>query len=233
MKPVDKGQSLGRLQNYTDAKPHLIFRLGSQCSYCEQFGYPQALHVEHIYPQDPHSELENEWDNLLLACSTCNSYKNKHLGSKRQVNLESRYLWPHLDNTANAFKYFDDGRIELSDNLPQDVKQAAENTIDMVGALKSPTKAATFQDIGIAYDGMRKRKDMWEIASESRAEYLHANGGQSAASLARRAAKMGFFSIWMTVFHDCREVRSELIESFKADKTCFGPSTQPRPKGRI
>jgi len=62
MKPVDKGQSLGRLQNYTDAKPHLIFRLGSQCSYCEQFGYPQALHVEHIYPQDPHSELENEWD---------------------------------------------------------------------------------------------------------------------------------------------------------------------------
>lgn len=232
MKPVDKGQSLGTLADYRDAKPELLNRIGLHCSYCEQPGVPQNLHVEHIYPKKPHHELEREWDNFLIACSTCNTYKHHHLGSSRHADLERRYVWPHRENTFRAFTYFDDGRVEVVDALPPAIKQAAKDTLEMVGAMKSPAVAEKYED-DIAYDGMEKRKEMWEIASENRKDFLASNGGFSPNSLARNASKLGHFSIWMTVFHDRPEVRAELIKHFKAASVCFCNSSNPVIRGRI
>ncbi len=232
MKPVKKGISPGPFSRYSDAKPELLRRLGLHCSYCEESGSPQALHVEHIYPKDPHPEKEKDWDNFLVACSSCNSYKNIHQGSAQQNNLEARYLWPHLDNTFSAFDYYDDGGIEIAPNNQPTIANLAELTIEMCGALKNPGRAADY-DKEIAYDGTRKRKEMWEIAQETKDKYIDSQGRQSPNSLSRKATKLGHFSIWMKVFEDRPEVRVQLIDAFKADPACFDVDTKPCRKGRL
>jgi len=58
MKPVEKGVAPKPYTAYDQAKPDLLTVLGQQCSYCEAGKDPQDLHVEHIYPKDPHPERE-------------------------------------------------------------------------------------------------------------------------------------------------------------------------------
>ena len=42
----------GSYPNYRDAKPALVFNLGSYCSYCEEsYHQERDLHVEHIQPK--------------------------------------------------------------------------------------------------------------------------------------------------------------------------------------
>ncbi len=73
MKPVNKGKPVLSLANHKQAKPELISRMGSFCSYCEAAGKPQDIDVEHIYPQESHPELAAQWRNFLLPCSTSNT----------------------------------------------------------------------------------------------------------------------------------------------------------------
>lgn len=233
MKPVSKGDAPRGVTRYESAKPHLISRLGGHCSYCEAHRDPQDLHVEHIYPQKPHPEREHDWDNFLVSCVTCNSYKNIHLGSKRRRRLEDRYVWPHLDNTFRAYKYFDDGRVELRSGLDDSIRKAADATRRMVGLMLSPARVATYRKLGIAYDEIEKRSEQWSIIAGFKSSYLKRPSHSAAAVLADGAAKMGYFSIWMEVFGDRIEVRRELIRSFRADARCFDIRTRPRRKSRL
>lgn len=233
MKPVEKGMPPRTYRAYEGAKVDLIAKLGGQCSYCEAAKDPQELHVEHIYPKDPHPERKLDWENFLLACSSCNSYKHTHLGGGRRRGLESRYLWPHLENTFRAFQYLSDGRVELRPRLRQNIKRAANATIAMLGFMLSPAKARSYQKKGIAYDGVDKRSENWAEAAGFRIMYLANPTAANAATIAHAAAKMGYFSIWMEVFHDRIEVRQELIRAFRADQDCFDANTKPIRKGRI
>ena len=228
-----KGAAPNGYASYDQAKPDLLSVLGEQCSYCEAGKAPQDLHVEHIYPKDPHPELALEWDNFLVACNTCNSYKNIHLGNRRRRNLEARYIWPHLENTFRAFEYFADGRVELRPRLRKLIKKAAENTRTMVGLMLSPAKAHAYMKRGIAYDGIDKRREQWSQAIDFLAMYLNNPTPDSATTIAAAAARMGYFSIWMKVFEGHPEIRHELIQAFKADRLCFDANTNPRKKGRV
>lgn len=56
---------------------HLEAIVGRKCWYCERTD--EAPHVEHFRPQTIFPLLAYQWDNLLLACSTCNAaYKSDH-----------------------------------------------------------------------------------------------------------------------------------------------------------
>ncbi len=233
MKPVEKGGTPSLFQEYGDAKPDLIARIGGFCSYCEVALIPQSLHVEHIYPKDPHPELELQWNNFLLSCTTCNSYKNIHQGSVRQSNLERDYVWPHLENTFRAYEYRSDGRVEVRTDLSVSLQRASSATRRMVGLLLSPARAARYQDLGVAYDGVSVRSEMWDIAQLELDDYLENPRASRAEFISRKAAKMGRFSIWMEVFKDRPEVRREFINAFKADASCFDANTLPIPKGRL
>jgi len=233
MKPVDKGNAPRPYTNHKQAKKDLIGKLGSHCSYCEAYKEPQDLHVEHIYPQKPHPEKEVDWDNFLVSCNSCNSYKNKHLGNSRQQNLEMRFLWPHRENTFRAFQYHHDGYVEITSGLPSAIETAAEATRKMVGLISSPAKANSYKILGIAYDGVGKRKEVYELAEEALDTYLESPSTVKAQRVAKSAARLGYFSIWMEVFRNRPEVRREFIKSFKADTACFNPNTDPIPKGRI
>jgi uncharacterized protein (TIGR02646 family) len=232
MKPVCRGDAPREFSQHGDAKPYLLMRLGLHCVYCEQAGAPQSLQVEHIYSQNAHEELVLQWENFLVSCATCNTYKRQHLGDARQVDLEERFLWPHVDNTFRAFKYFDDGRIEMEVSVSPDVIPLARGTMEMAGLMKSPAVASEY-DISIAYSIISKRKEMWEIAEMSRQEFVDAHGAISPASIAQKANRMGHFSIWMAVFRDHVDVRREMIAQFKADPGCFDNQTRPVAKGRI
>lgn len=233
MKPVAKGNAPTQYTSYEGAKPDLISRIGQQCSYCEAPGAPQNLHVEHIYPKDPHPERKMEWDNFLIACVTCNSYKNVSLGGKRRRGLEKRCLWPHLDNTFAAFDYLQDGRVEINPAVPPDIRKIATAIRDMSGILRSPAKAKKYAALGIAYDGVDKRKEIWCIVLDQRAQYLQGPTADGVSAIARCAPALGHFSIWMKAFESRPEVRRALVTAFKADPACFDALTRPIKKGRV
>ena len=235
MKPVEKGAAPQRYTSYKQAKPALIARLGPHCSYCEAYGAPTSLDVEHIYPKVPHPNHEHRWENLLIACKSCNSKKHAHLGSGRQHGLLKRYLWPHLDNTARALTYLPDGRVKPSTRLRLSAAQRdlVNNTIAMSGFLVSPAVASDYDALAVAYSGVSLRENLWREVESNRADYLTNPTEARAKFFAQSAATRGYFSIWMEVFYDRPEVRRELIVAFNADPNCFDGTTKPIRKGRV
>lgn len=234
MRPVERGSSPQTFTNYGDAKPFLIDRMGSFCSYCERLKDAQELHVEHIYPKaaTAHPHLERSWRNFLLACSTCNTYKSKHLGNGRQSGLLRRCLWPHIDNTFNAFDYDAQGQMLVSSALGAAEQALAQETITMVGALKSPAVAAKYKDLGIAYDGAKKREEAWAIAREALATYEATPIPAVLTTVAFLCVKSGHFSIWMKVFHRHPTVLAELCRRCSAAAACFDANGAPVRRGR-
>jgi hypothetical protein len=119
---------------YGKARRQLIQNIGQYCSYCE---IPLAtnLAIEHMLPKSNFPLMALVWDNFLLACSLCNSYKNNkptratgihlspHLGAHdpqidpqtppsdqeeawiREAALNS-YLWPSDSINYGAFENF-------------------------------------------------------------------------------------------------------------------------------
>ena len=63
-----------------------------KCCYCEQSipGSGLGTHVEHFKPQTTYPNLRNVWENLLLACATCNGKKSDEFpltGNEEQLLL--------------------------------------------------------------------------------------------------------------------------------------------------
>lgn len=56
-----------------DTKTALKGIYNNKCAFCET--KVEQSHVEHYRPKDIYYWLAYSWDNLLLACSNCNSYK--------------------------------------------------------------------------------------------------------------------------------------------------------------
>ena len=98
MRPVERGTAPRRYRDYRDAIDDLENALGKYCCYCESFFF-SGLAVEQKLPKKTCPELELEWTNFLLACSTCNSIK------RDTVKADSEILWPDLNNTLLALNY--------------------------------------------------------------------------------------------------------------------------------
>jgi uncharacterized protein (TIGR02646 family) len=235
VKPVDKGPNVIGINDYRSAKPDLIDRIGAFCSYCECAASPQNLQVEHIYPQaaTAHPRRIRNWRNFLLSCNSCNSSKRASLGNGKQRGLLKRMLWPHIDNTFRAYIYRKDGRVDLSDDLPDHLRPKAEALRDMVGLLRSPDAAVSYEDWGIAYGGVTKRSEAWGIGERALAAYTENPSRKQLDTLLDLFQKHGYFSIWMTVFASHSEVRSELIRVSKAAQMCFDASTKPVTRARF
>lgn len=57
-----------------DIKERLKYIYNSKCAFCEQ--KVEQLHVEHFRPKNIYYWLAYSWDNLILACPTCNEHKS-------------------------------------------------------------------------------------------------------------------------------------------------------------
>lgn len=232
MRPVLRGDSPQAMDfaNYRDAFGELASRIDMFCSYCERRIVTQ-LAVEHIQPKEgPHGnpDLQGRWENFLLGCVNCNSTK----GHKAVVL--ANLLLPDRDNTAAAYEYTMDGKINLVAGLSDLERALAQETLSLVGLDKRLSQIRDSNGQLVAIDRVTQRMEVWLIARESKDD-LQANPNAAfRRQIARTAIGHGFFSIWMTVFQDDPAVRKLLIQEFIGTATdCFDPNTthviSPRP----
>lgn len=233
MRPVERGQAplddVGNpiaFAHHTDARDHLISRIGDFCSYCENALHSQ-IDVEHVQPKTAapggRPDLALSWDNFLLACSYCNRAK-----SDTVINLND-YLWPDRDNTFLAFVYAVDCPPEANGQLDAAFVTAARSMIELTRLDRLPGHPQ-FSDRDRRHV---KRKEVWGLALLSLQQYRQRL--VTPLSIQFTAVSRGFFSIWMTVFQGEDEVRKLLLTGFKAAVTCFDANTNPiaRPGGQI
>jgi uncharacterized protein (TIGR02646 family) len=232
MRPIVRGASpqAEDFVDYRDAFGELAARIGLFCSYCERRIATQ-LAVEHIQPKGgPHGrpDLEFRWENFLLACANYNSTKGD-----KDVVLASLLL-PDRDNTAAAYEYAMDGRIELAAGLTSSERNLAQATLALVGLDKRLSQVLDSNGQLVAIDRVAQRMEVWLIALDSKEELKSNQNEAFRRQIARTATGHGFFSIWMRVFEEDPVMRRLLITSFKGTATdCFDPTTtrtvSPRP----
>lgn len=118
--PLQAGRSLLMrrvVAQYSEANDPLRAGMGRFCSYCEQM-LSEFIATEHIVAKAPWPLTSVSWDNFLLSCRACNSYKGDHPDRgevtawrlmpppaddlEAYLEIRRRYLWPDTD--ANAYR---------------------------------------------------------------------------------------------------------------------------------
>lgn len=81
-----------KFKNYRSYKQYLSEDFNNRCGYCDDFdgwiGGESTYHIDHFAPKIKFSYLENEYNNLVYACSFCNRFKSDD--------------WPSNDHTLNV-----------------------------------------------------------------------------------------------------------------------------------
>ena len=79
-----------------------------KCAFCEQ--RVEQYHIEHFRPKKIYYWLAYSWDNLLLACHYCNTYKGIEFEIKGKRAQAPRSKIPKNINTISSEKYDDQER---------------------------------------------------------------------------------------------------------------------------
>jgi len=231
MRPVYRGDAPRTYARYQEAIGDLEERLGSYCNYCER-RLPASLAVEHLTPKSVVPDLETVWSNFLLSCTNCNSVK-----SDKETNADD-WLWPDRDNTLRAFRYRAGGIVETATGLDPDAKPKADNLRDLVGLDRHPS-APRGRRPARRDKRWKDREQVWALAETQRARLalFPAEVQAEVRQLILEAAEgWGFFSVWMTVFAEDRDIRLGLIARMDGTALdCFDAEGLPahRPGGRI
>lgn len=86
---------------YSDTKDKLKRIYESKCAFCEN--KVEQFHVEHYRPKSIYYWLAFSWDNLLLACPTCNQFKGEDFRIEGTI---ATYTKVFLNNYNNySFNY--------------------------------------------------------------------------------------------------------------------------------
>lgn len=89
----------GKIQKKLNEIYHL------KCAFCEQKLLDAPKHIEHYRPKDTYYWLAYSWDNLLLACGSCNSAKGKNF---KIENNQASYNNETFDEVHTLGKSYDD-----------------------------------------------------------------------------------------------------------------------------
>jgi len=233
MRPIDKGDSpYKKIKEYQEAEPYLSERIGRYCSFCEM-RINNAPAVEHKESKKSGGAL-TEWSNLLLGCVYCNSRKSEKI-KKGELN---KWLWPDQDNTFLGFTY--------EDALPK----INEKYLKSISEEVYRRARTMFNDLALDYNPAKelratKKDKRWTIrletlgvAEEAKEIWLKSKNTEFKDSqiknIVNQAKGYGFFSIWMMIFENEKEVRNSLIKAFPGtSKKCFDENGVPvnRDKG--
>lgn len=194
---------------YRNAKPVLKRNFGEEpffyCNYCDRKLPGITIDVEHILPKGlpHHAHLEYSWDNFLLSCKSCNGVK-----LARDFSLNDVVL-PHVNNTLLCFNFENDGTVSVKNGLDPAVITKSSNTISLVGL-----------DIGENHtnrkpqdDRFSERRETLNLAKRKLAQFEQKK--QDVYDIVEMAKHSGFWSLWMEVFNNHQDVKSELIKAFK------------------
>ena len=235
MRPVDRGEwpldptsaCPIQFQEYGDAKPHLLARLGYYCSYCEM-RTTNVPAVEHKHHKSARPDLERMWCNLLLSCGYCNPIK----GHPAHFDLDD-YFWPDQDNTARAIVVGPGGVVNAAPGLHDAHAARALRTIALVGLDRTPGGP---REPSIADERWKHRHEAWETASEAKRDLAAHDTPRMRQRVVDQARHVGFWSVWMAVFADDEDMRRRLIDGFPGtSRLCFDERGRPvaRPGGAL
>jgi uncharacterized protein (TIGR02646 family) len=219
--PTDGSGNPIQFKEYSEARPELLDRLGSYCSYCEM-KIENGPAVEHVLPKKKNPALERDWHNFLLSCDYCNSGKQD-----KDVSLHD-YFWPDRDNTFRAF-FYADGIVSVAPGLASPADQArASRTISLTGLDRMPggPKEPTGRD-----QRWIQRRIAWGKATRARSNLSRRDTPELREQIVETATSTGFFSIWMAVFADDTDMKQRFIQAFPGTCTCcFDPEGNPLPR---
>ena len=221
MRPVNKGESPYKvIGKYQDAEPYLEKRIGKYCSFCEM-RVNNALAVENKESKSS-GGMTIDWENLLLACTYCNSRK----GEKIKKGDLGKWIWPDQDNTFPVFSY--------TDAIPK----LNEPYLKTAGDAMYSRAKAVLEDLALDYRPSDLKKDKyrdkrWQsryealgIAMDAKNIWDNCQGTVwkicQKENIIALAKSYGFFSVWMMVFEDEPEIRQALIQAFPGTReSCF------------
>jgi uncharacterized protein (TIGR02646 family) len=233
MRPVERGDipknpatgSFIVFKQYDQARPYLIEKLGTYCSYCER-RINNNLAVEHIQPKAPHPELELNWDNFLIACTNCNSIKGND-----ELTLNN-YYWPDRDNTARAFEYLDDGRVRVNPSINDVQKEQAQRTLELTGLDRLPGHPK----LSPKDRRWSERLDIWGIAKRKLEQLKDEDTSDRREDIVELSQAHGCWSVWMAVFREDADMLKRFVSAFPGTcEECFDEQFQlvPRPGGAL
>lgn len=88
-----------------DIKEKLNDIYNRKCAFCEQ--KVEQLHVEHFRPKNIYYWLAYSWDNLILACPTCNEHKgvNFELNGARCSFENNEHNLRNINNLSSTYDH--------------------------------------------------------------------------------------------------------------------------------
>ena len=142
--------------NHPDIKNALKSETHGKCAYCEaKFEHVTYGDVEHISPKKTDPHLRFTWDNLTVACNTCNTNKGSKVGVIDPYNCdpETRFFVSGpmifaLPNDSEALvtgKYLQLNRPRLVERRAERVK-ALHDLILLAASLSNPTAKQAILD---------------------------------------------------------------------------------------
>lgn len=223
MRPINKGRSpYASISNYSEALPFLESAIGCYCSYC---GFPifHVPEVEHVAAK-ANGGSKTDWNNLLLGCKYCNARKGKRVGS---TNVDE-YLWPDVYNTAIAFSY--KGGVPV---INEDAIKQIDKTGEVLNRARKLFELLEFDPLSSKSNRdrrVRKRNEVYDVAQRNLKAWYELGHGESLKNVIVDSAKgYGFFSVWMEVFREEKEILEALIEAFPGTRReCFDESGKPK-----
>jgi len=219
--PADKNGNPKQYKEYGDARDDLIDQLGAYCSYCEMRIPTPA--VEHIQPKSLSRNLELEWSNFLLACTSCNSVKKDKVINDSNIG---DYFWADSDNTFLAFYYEKNRAPHISISLTGFQQKIAKNTLELTGIDREPLHPKLSEKDR----RWKERNEAWGKAERARTNLIKTSTDAMREQIIDTAISTGFFSVWMAVFQDDIDMRQRLINTFKTSINCFDSNTRPVPR---
>ena len=84
-------------------KDAIVAETHEKCAYCEsKIRHVDDGDIEHIAPKAPHPERSFEWENLTLACTICNRFKDDYTVTP---DTPEELINPYSDNPSNHFLF--------------------------------------------------------------------------------------------------------------------------------
>ncbi len=204
--------------SYKQAKDDLKKALGTYCSYCEM-GIENQVDIEHVIPKSHAPSLENDWNNFLLACKSCNIIKDN-----RNHNRNG-YVFPDIENTSFLFEYSEKD-VKVKDDLPESIKVLATATFNLVKLNRKLDTSYMTDDRAFA------RLNSWNKAQMALEDYCYLlSSHHDKISLARVIANncTGFFSMWIQIFKDYPEVKKAILENVSGTAMqCYDQNYNPK-----
>lgn len=89
--------------NHRQVKDAVIAETSEKCAYCEsKIRHIDDGDIEHIIPKTPHPERSFDWDNLTLACTICNRFKDDYTVTPA---TPEELINPYTDNPSDHFLF--------------------------------------------------------------------------------------------------------------------------------